>query len=296
MKFVGAHVSAAGGIDKAPLNAAEIGARAFALFTHNQRQWNPKMPAENTIAAFRENCRVNGFSRGRILAHDSYLINLGHPDASLLAKSRAAFTRQIHLCEKLGIELLNFHPGSHLRIASEEDTLIRIAESINMALAETKGVTAVIENTAGQGSNLGYRFEQIARIIERVDDKDRIGVCIDTAHAFAAGYDLRDARSFTEVFDSLEKIVGFSYLRGIHLNDSKAKLASRVDRHASLGRGEIGLEAFRLIMNDPRFDDMPLILETPDPKRWPEEISLLYALVEPDMQQPLSPEYCTVGK
>lgn len=278
MKFVGAHVSAAGGIDRAPLNAARIGAKAFALFTQNQRQWNPKMPTEHEIASFRENCRANGFLPDRILAHDSYLINLGHPDAGQRAKSRNVFIRQMHLCEKLDIELLNFHPGSHLRIASEEETLARIAESINLALAETSRVTAVIENTAGQGSNVGHSFQQIARIIDLVEDKKRIGVCIDTAHAFAAGHDVRTAGSFSEVLEDFEKIIGLHYLRGMHLNDSRAELGSRVDRHASLGKGKIGLEAFRLIMNDRRFDAIPLILETPNPEEWPAEIRLLYSL------------------
>lgn len=277
MKFVGAHVSTTGGIDKAPLNAARIGARAFALFTRNQRQWNPKMPTAKQIGTFRENCRRMGFFPAQIIAHDSYLINLGHPGDGELLKSRTAFQTELRLCEQLGIELLNFHPGSHLRLASEKETLARIAESIDMALAETKGVTAVIENTAGQGSNLGYSFEQIAMIIELLDDKSRVGVCLDTAHLFAAGYDLRTTESFAGVLDAFDRIIGFGYLRGMHLNDSKAELGSRVDRHASLGEGKIGIEAFRLVMNDPRFDNIPLILETPSPEKWPEEIRLLYS-------------------
>ncbi len=294
MKYVGAHVSTAGGVYKAPLNAAKIGARAFALFTRNQRQWNAKQPTNEKIQLFRENCRCNGFSPAQIIAHDSYLINLGHPKAEELVKSRMTFIEEMRLCEKLGIELLNFHPGSHLRISSEDETLARIAESINMALHKTKRVTAVIENTAGQGSNLGYSFEQISRIIELVQNKKRVGVCIDTAHAFAAGYDLRTAESFTDVFAAFERTIGFGYLRGMHINDSKEELGSRVDRHASLGEGKIGLEAFRLIMNDRRFNGIPLILETPDRERWKEEIRLLYSLVEPDLQQPLSPDFCPV--
>ena len=294
MKYVGAHVSTAGGVDKAPLNAAKIGARAFALFTQNQRQWDAKQPADEEIRPFKENCRSKGFLPAQIIAHDSYLINLGHPEAEKLVKSRTAFIKEMRLCERLGIELLNFHPGSHLRLSSEDETLARIAESIDMALFETKRVTAVIENTAGQGSNLGCSFEQISRIIELVQNKKRVGVCIDTAHAFAAGYDLRIAESFTNVFAAFERTVGFGYLRGMHLNDSKAALGSRVDRHASLGEGMLGMETFRLIMNDRRFDKIPLILETPDSKRWAEEIRLLYSLVEPDLQQPLSPDSCPV--
>jgi deoxyribonuclease-4 len=280
MKYVGAHVSTAGGVSNAPLNAAAIGARAFAVFTKNQRQWAAKTLADGEIADFRNNCRENGFSPAQILAHDSYLINLGHPEAEPLAKSRAAFLDEMRRCEALGITLLNFHPGSHLRLASEEACLARIAESIHIALAETQGVIAVIENTAGQGSNLGYSFEQIARIIEQVADRDRVGVCLDTAHAFAAGYDLRTPNTCAETMETFDRIVGFQYLRGVHLNDSKAVFRSRVDRHAPIGRGEIGLEAFRLIMNDRRFDGIPLILETPESERWAEEIRLLYSLTD----------------
>jgi deoxyribonuclease-4 len=280
MKYVGAHVSAAGGVGNAPLNAAAIGARAFALFTRNQRQWTGKPLTEEEIATFRNNCREKGLSPGQILAHDGYLINLGHPEAEALAKSRAAFLAEMRRCEALGITLLNFHPGSHLRLSSEEECLARIAESIRIALTGTEEVTAVIENTSGQGSNLGFRFEQIARIIERVDDRNRVGVCLDTAHTFAAGYDLRTPEAYEETMALFDRIIGFRYLRGAHLNDSKSEFGSRVDRHAPIGKGKIGLEPFRLIMNDRRFDEIPLILETPESERWAEEISLLYALIE----------------
>ena len=279
MKYVGAHVSAAGGVGNAPLNAAEIGARAFALFTKNQRQWAAKPLADEEIAAFKSNCREHGFSPAQILAHDSYLINLGHPEAEPLEKSRAAFLDEMRRCQALGITLLNFHPGSHLRLISEEACLERIAESIRIALAETQGVTAVIENTAGQGSNLGFRFEQIASIIEQVDVRDRVGVCLDTAHTFASGYDLRTPEAYAETMALFDRIVGFRYLRGVHLNDSKAGFGSRVDRHAPIGKGLIGLETFRLIMNDRRFDGIPLILETPESERWAEEIRLLYGFL-----------------
>jgi deoxyribonuclease-4 len=280
MKYVGAHVSAAGVVGNAPLNAAAIGARAFALFTRNQRQWAAKLLTEEEISTFRNNCREKGFSPGQILAHDSYLINLGHPEAEALAKSRAAFLAEMRRCEALGLPLLNFHPGSHLRLSSEEECLARIAESIRIALAGTEGVTAVIENTAGQGSNLGFRFEQIARIIEQVDDRNRVGVCLDTAHTFAAGYDLRTPEAYAETMALFDRIVGFRYLRGVHLNDSKAEFGSHVDRHAPIGKGKLGLEPFRMIMNDARFDGIPLILETPESERWAEEIRLLYGLIE----------------
>lgn len=280
MKYVGAHVSAAGGVGNAPLNAAEIGARAFALFTRNQRQWTAKPLTNEEIAAFYANYREKGYEPAQILAHDSYLINLGHPEAKPLVKSRAAFLEEMRRCEALGIRLLNFHPGSHLRLSSEEACLSRIAESIGAALAATERVTAVIENTAGQGSNLGFRFEQIARIIEQLPDRSRVGVCLDTAHTFAAGYDLRTPEAFAATMGEFDRIVGFGYLRGVHLNDSKAALGSRVDRHAPIGKGQIGMETFRLIMNDGRFDGIPLILETPESERWAEEIRILYGLIQ----------------
>ena len=280
MKLVGAHVSTAGGVDKAPRNAEMIGARAFALFTRNQRQWTANPLTAGEIGDFRKNCREMEYTPAQILAHDSYLINLGHPEREALVKSRTAFLAEMRRCEALGITLLNFHPGSHLRISSEKDCIDRIAESIDIALAETKGVIAVIENTAGQGSNLGFRFEQIARILSQVHGKNRVGVCLDTAHAFAAGYDFRTPEAIAATLEEFDRIVGFPYLRGVHLNDSKADLGSRVDRHAPIGKGKIGLEAFRLIMNDVRFEGIPLILETPERERWAEEIALLYGLIE----------------
>jgi len=280
MKFVGAHVSTAGGVDKAPRNAETIGARAFALFTRNQRQWTAKPLSADEIRDFRKNCRETEYTSAQILAHDSYLINLGHPEREALVKSRTAFIAEMRRCEALGITLLNFHPGSHLRISSEKDCIDRIAESIEIALAETKGVTAVIENTAGQGSNLGFRFEQIARILSQVHGKNRMGVCLDTAHAFAAGYDFRTPEALAATLEEFDRTVGFRYLRGVHLNDSKADLGSRVDRHAPIGKGKIGLEAFRLIMNDSRFEGIPLILETPERERWAEEIALLNGLMQ----------------
>ncbi|QFU01828.1 Endonuclease 4 [Halomonas sp. THAF5a] len=275
MNYLGAHVSAAGGVDKAVARAVAIGADAFALFTKNQRQWRAKPLDDATIEAFRAACDRHGFGPGQILPHDSYLINLGHPEAEGLAKSRAAFLDECRRCEQLGLTLLNFHPGSHLRRISEGDCLARIAESINRVLAETSGVTAVIENTAGQGSNLGWRFEHLAEIIDQVDDKTRVGICIDTCHAFAAGYDLRTAEACTATLDELDRVVGLDYLRGMHLNDAKSAFGSRVDRHHSLGQGNIGLAAFTTLMRDPRIDGIPMILETIDPSLWAEEIAWL---------------------
>lgn len=279
MKYVGAHVSTSGGVENAPLNAAKIGARAFALFTKNQRQWVAKPLSEESIAAFRENLQQVGIAPEQVLPHDSYLINLGHPEKEALQKSRNAFLDEMQRCRQLGLKLLNFHPGSHLGKCTEEESLATVADSINWTLGQTEGVTAVIENTAGQGTNLGYSFEHLAAIIDQVEDKSRVGVCLDTCHTFTAGYDLRTAAACEATFAEFDRIVGFDYLRGMHLNDSKPDLGSRVDRHDSLGKGKLGLEVFRYIMNDTRFDDIPMVLETIDDTLWPEEIALLYGMV-----------------
>lgn len=279
MKYIGAHVSASGGVENAPRNAHAIGATAFALFTKNQRQWVAPALTASQIDAFRQAMAQYGFRAEQVLPHDSYLINLGHPEAEGLAKSRESFFEEMARCEALGLDRLNFHPGSHLRKISEQESLRLIADSINMALERTSGVTAVIENTAGQGSNLGFDFEHLAYIIDRVEDKSRVGVCIDTCHAFAAGYDLSTEQGCDEVFDEFERTVGFEYLKGMHLNDAMKPLGSRVDRHSPLGEGQLGITPFKYIMQDSRFDNIPLILETPDEARWPEEIALLKSFV-----------------
>jgi deoxyribonuclease-4 len=275
MKYIGAHVSAAGGVENAPRRAHEIGATGFALFTKNQRQWNAKPLTEENIEGFKEACEMYGFSMDAIIPHDSYLINLGHPEAAKLKKSRDAFLVEMQRCEQLGIKKLNFHPGSHLNKISEKECLARNAESINIALDETEFVKAVIENTAGQGTNMGFRFEHLAEMIDQVDQKERVGVCIDTAHAFAAGYDLSTDDGFEETFDAFDKIVGFDKLMAMHLNDSKKELGTNVDRHDSLGDGYIGWTPFKRIMADDRFNGIPLILETPNTDRWSEEIDTL---------------------
>ena len=275
MKYVGAHVSAAGGVENAPLNAQRIGATAFALFTKNQRQWKAKPLSSKNIDAFAENCDQVGIDTAHILPHDSYLINLGHPEQTGLEKSRTAFIDEFTRCAQLGLHYLNFHPGSHLRKISESQCLARIAESINIALGKVVTVTAVIENTAGQGSNVGYRFEHLAEIIDQVEDKSRVGVCLDTCHSYAAGYDIKSVQGYEQTMADFERIVGFDFLKGLHLNDAKRELGSRVDRHHNIGDGTLGVDTFRRIMNDPRFDDIPLVLETPDDSRWAEEIRLL---------------------
>ena len=276
MKYIGAHVSASGGVEYAPVNAHEIGANAFALFTKNQRQWVSKPLTAESIDLFQQNCEKYGFLPEYILPHDSYLINLGHPEEEGLTKSRAAFLDEMQRCEQLGLKLLNFHPGSHLNKIDTETCLSRIAESINIALDKTKGVTAVIENTAGQGSNLGNEFWHLRYIIDKVEDKSRVGVCLDTCHTFTAGYNF--LQDYDQVFNAFEQEVGFSFLRGIHLNDSKKEVGSRVDRHDSIGQGYIGNAFFERLMKDTRFDNLPIILETPDETLWAKEIAWLRAI------------------
>ena len=280
MKYVGAHVSSQGGVELTPQRAHDIGARAFALFTGSSNRWASKMITDKQAAAFREECERLGFTPDVILPHDNFLINLGSPDPEKLEKSRKSFLGEMQRCEKLGLKMLNFHPGSHLNLVSEEECLKTIAESLNIILDQTKGVTAVIENTAGQGSNLGFDFAHLARIIDLVDDKERVGVCIDTCHAFSAGYDLRSPEGYEGVWKEFDEVIGRKYLRGMHLNDDKRELGSRIDRHEKIGEGTIGKEFFHRLMNDPRLDGIPLILETPDEEIWPQEIKWLYSCVD----------------
>ena len=280
MKFVGAHVSSAGGVENAVLNANKIGAKGFALFTKNQRQWFAKPLEEKHINKFKEYCEEFGYTSDMILPHDSYLINLGHPEIEKREKSLDSFVDELKRCEILGLKYLNFHPGSHLKKISEEECLNNIATSMNSAIKETESCQLVMECTAGQGSNLGFKFEQLAYIISKVEDKSRVGVCLDTAHMFAAGYDIRTKETYEDTMKNFEEIIGFEYLKGMHINDSKAKFNSHVDRHNSLGKGEIGIDAFKFIMRDERIDNIPLILETIDPEIWNQEIELLYSFVE----------------
>jgi deoxyribonuclease-4 len=279
-KYIGAHTSASGGVFNAALNAKKIGAQAFALFTKNQRQWAAKALDDETIKQFKEAIAEAGIEPKHILPHDSYLINLGHPEEEARQKSLEAFVDEVQRCELLGLDRLNFHPGSHLKKISEEECLDHIAEAMNITLRQTKGVALVLENTAGQGSNLGWKFEHLAHIIDKIEDKSRVGVCLDTCHMFTAGYDIRTREAYDVTMAQFENIVGFKYLMGMHLNDSKPDLGSHVDRHECIGKGKIGLDAFRFIMNDKRMDDIPLILETIDESIWAEEIRLLYSLEE----------------
>ena len=279
MKYIGAHVSAEGGVENAPIRAHEIGANAFAFFTKNQRRWISPPLTTKSIELFKENCEKYGIRAEHILPHDSYLINLGHPEKEGLEKSRNAFLDEMQRCEQLGLQLLNFHPGSHLNQHSIDECLATIAESINIALDKTKGVSAIIENTAGQGTNLGHTFEQIAQIIDQVEDKTRVGVCLDSCHSYSAGYDLKTEAGYADTFRQFDEIIGANYLKAIHLNDTKKEFGSRVDRHDSIGKGFLGIDFFKRFMNDSRFNHIPIILETPDPTLWAEEIALLRSFV-----------------
>lgn len=278
MKLIGAHVSVDKGVSNAPLNARAIGARAFALFTRNPSRWVSKAISEAEADNFKRNCEECGYTSDMILPHDSYLINIGSPDEEKLQKSREAFLDEMNRCSQLGLTMLNFHPGSHMREMSEESCLDRIAESLNMILDSTRGVKAVIENTAGQGSNLGYSFHHLAHIIDRIEDKTRVGVCIDTCHAHSAGYDMTTPEAYRRTWEEFDQVVGFKYLCGMHINDTAKALGSRVDRHAPIGQGILGEEFWRMLMTDPRMDGIPLILETTDEALWPEEIRYLYSL------------------
>lgn len=285
MKYVGAHVSASGGVYNAPLNAKSIGATAFALFTKNQRRWDAKPLDKKTIDTFKANLQLANIQPKHVLPHDSYLINLGHPESEKREKSYEAFLDEVQRCEQLGLKLLNFHPGSHLKKIDEEQCLNHIVENLNKTLENSQDVCLVLENTAGQGSNLGYKWEHLAYIISNCNDKKRIGVCIDTCHMFTAGYDIRTKESYEKTMEEFDKKIGFCYLKGMHLNDSKPKLGSRVDRHHSIGKGEIGLDAFRYIMNDERIDDIPMVLETIDESIWEQEIQLLKNQITKDINE-----------
>ena len=279
MKYIGAHVSISGGVSTAPLRAKDIGAKAFALFTGSSNRWSSKPISKKEAELFMKNCEEGGFSVRQILPHDNFLINLGSPDSQKLAMSRKSFLEEMQRCEQLGLTMLNFHPGSHLNLLEIDCCLDRIAESINMILDQTSGVTAVLESTAGQGSNLGHQFEHLAHIIDKIEDKSRIGVCVDTCHTYSAGYDLKSDEGYHKTWEDFDNIIGHGYLKALHLNDDKREMGSRIDRHAEIGKGTLGMDTFVRIVNDPRFDDMPLILETPNEENWANEIAWLYSQI-----------------
>lgn len=272
VKYIGAHISALGGVEKVLERAHNLKATAISFFVKNQLRWVSPPLKHVSIIKFKEKCLKYKYNSNQILPHASYLINLGHPNLDQLEKSRNCFIDELHRCRQLDLIFLNVHPGSHLYKTSVNDCLKRISESINLALEKIRGITVVIENTSGQGSNVGYKFEHLAMIIDNVQDKTRIGICLDTCHLFSAGYDLRTIQDCLNTFSLFDKIVGLKYLKGIHLNDSKGDFNSHIDRHHSLGWGNIGILAFIWIAKNKNFSNIPIILETINPKIWDQEI------------------------
>lgn len=273
--LIGAHTSAAGGVQNALLQGKAIGATTIQLFTSNQKQWKGKQFSKEEIALWNDTLQATGLRE--IMSHDSYLINLGSPDEEGLEKSRKAFAEEAHRCVSLGISYLNFHPGAALK-ESPQQCLDRICESLIGAekIISGSGTTLLLETTAGQGSAVGCRFEEIAYIIHKVKDVVPVGVCIDTCHIFAAGYDIRDKKAWNQTLEEFDNLIGLKYLRAFHLNDSAKGLASRVDRHRPLGEGEIGIDCFKFLMQDRRTREIPKYLETPDgPPLWEKEIKML---------------------
>jgi len=275
MYFIGPHVSVGGGVANAPVNAKALGATGFGMFVKNQRQWTAAPYTAADVEAFKKQMKADGYTAAQVMPHAGYLINLANPDEAAHAKSMAAVLDELHRCMALGLDKLNLHPGSHLRLITPQEACERVAKSINAALAQTHGVTVVIENTAGSGGNIGSVFEELKAMIDGIDDKARVGVCLDTMHTFAAGYDIRTRDGFLKTMEHFDKTVGMTYLRGLHLNDSKVGLNSHVDRHESLGAGLLGIEVFKCIMKDKRLENMPLVLETPNEELWAQEIRQL---------------------
>ncbi|MEG2724813.1 MAG: deoxyribonuclease IV [Kiritimatiellia bacterium] len=271
MRFIGPNVSATNPV----ADAQAVGATGFAFFSKSQLQWLARPLEESTIAAFKRSMKEAPFGAEQVLPHAGYLINLANTDESLHEMSVASFIDEMYRCEQLGLTMLNIHPGAHLNKLSVEAACDRVAQSLNTILAKTHGVTVVLENTAGQGSYLGSKMEELHRMIEGVEDKTRIGFCLDTAHSFGAGFDIRTRDGFLTFIDHVDATIGLSFLRGMHLNDSKVPLASHKDRHESLGKGLIGWEPFETIARDSRFENIPLILETPDGALWADEIKHL---------------------
>ncbi|MBI2429604.1 MAG: deoxyribonuclease IV [Ignavibacteriales bacterium] len=275
--LLGAHMSIAGGVHTAVDRATSIGCTALQVFTKNNNQWSGKPFSESDIAQYKEKITAAGIAP--VVSHDSYLINLCGTNPDVLKKSRAAFIDELERCEQLGIPLLNFHPGSHLG-AGDDEGIKLICESLNLAHDITKNykVKSVLEATAGQGTNVGYKFEHLRAIIDGVEDPERMAVCIDTCHVFAAGYDIATEKGYEETFKQFDEIVGLDRLVAFHINDSKKGLGSHVDRHEHIGKGAIGLTGFRLLMNDERFTHIPKILETPKSEDLHEDVENMRVL------------------
>ena len=281
--YVGAHVSAAGGVWNAPTNAAAIGATAFALFTRNQRRW-AAAPYQDAVAAqFGRAMEQAGFGPAQVIPHAGYLINLGSPDDDVREKSITALADELSRCVQLGLTMLNFHPGTSKGELDEDATCARIADGIDRVLQlvedpRAEPVKLVLENSAGQGASIGTTVAQLALTIAKSRRSERLAICIDTCHAFAAGYDIRTAAGWDTLMHEVETQLGLAKLVAVHVNDSQGDLGSRKDRHQPIGAGAIGSDGFRAVMQDTRLDGLPLVLETPQPDHWQREIALLKAM------------------
>ncbi|KAK2050292.1 apurinic endonuclease [Colletotrichum somersetense] len=292
--YIGAHVSGAGGVQNSIQNALNIGANAFALFLKSQRKWESPPLAADARDQFVSLAKGNGYdAAAHVLPHGSYLVNLAQADADKAKQAYTSFIDDLERCEQLGIKLYNFHPGNTGGL-SRDEACGRIAAQLNNAHKATKKVVTVLENMAGTGNVIGTKFEDLKQIIDKVEDKERVGVCIDTCHAFAAGYDLRTPEKFHETMKEFDEVVGNKYLKAFHLNDSKAPFASHRDLHANIGTGFLGLRAFHTLVNHEPFQNLPMVLETPidrkdangkmveDKKVWADEIKLLEQLIGMD--------------
>ena len=278
MRYIGAHVSISGGVDQAPMRGSGIGASALGIFSKNQRQWKSPPLQEESIAAFKQNLKEAKISPDKIIVHDSYLINIANPEPEKRKKSIDALVDEAIRTDLLGLTYLNFHPGSGLKQLTEQETLDLIAEGVNEVIGRSQNVILLLESTAGQGSHVGYTFEQLAKVIENIDNQARVGVCLDTCHMFAAGYDIRTEETYNKTMHEFGSIVGFPFLKGLHVNDAKSEFESRVDRHDSIGKGNIGKAAFSFLMKDERLRNLPMVLETPLVDLWADEIRMLRQL------------------
>lgn len=280
MGILGAHVSVAGGVQNAPERARDISANSIQIFTANQNQWFPKQPSKENCIQFKVEMGNKGIDV--CVSHASYLLNLGSPEPKKLNMSRRAFSDELDRCDACGIPYVIFHPGAHIK-TGESECLSRISESLNYVMDKRPDskVTILLENTAGQGSVVGYSFENLIRIIKEVENKNRLGVCFDTQHAFAAGYDIRTEKGWNDTFDHFDKTVGLEWIKVFHINDSKRELGTHVDRHEKIGKGFLTMETFWCLVNDERFSNLPMILETPvtDPSEYAVELELLRSLI-----------------
>ena len=276
--LLGAHTSTSGGVSKSIERAENLGFTAIQIFTKNNNRWFQKPFDQKEIDKFKTNLKNSSIKF--VVSHDSYLINLCAKDKSILKKSREAFLDELTRCEQLGIPYLNFHPGAHLG-AGKKDGIKLIVESLNIIHNKTKHfkVSSMLEATAGAGTAIGYRFEQLSEIIDLVDDKERMSICIDTAHIFAAGYDIKNPKNYKKVIKEFDDIIGLDRLKCFHINDSKKELGSRRDRHEHIGKGFIGKEGFSNIMNDRQLKKIPKILETPKGKEMMEDIKNIKTLL-----------------